>query len=425
MKKIQKNQVPHKVIVQLINEVNDNMEYLRNNIIYQLSEKYHLTSDILEAMLPLTNEEIDIMTDDEISEFIDTYKEESTEFDYSTISSEELKVIKNMSAIVFTSEKEANKIKEDSSKILDEYVNYLNSSTVKKYKDTELNNLRQAAETESNDIQKKKINKMIDTMEAAQNFSFLYERFDKLADEEVKNIMDGYFINKKGQYVLTKYGSKMKQFGYNPNLMKYFFNIEENFLPEEYHIYNNLFLFIFMRMIAYSDPYNKKDKMYIQSLTGALADLIYHKFESELSKKVLLDAIKKVLDNFKPYADTFEEDNTTHPKHPVRKEQNKNHEVIVREGLYRKLNIIKYDWGETNPDELEIEEIQKIYNEYKNSLISNLESPEIPEYVDKYTDAIENSRELIDSITPVTDEEMGIEELDEKEEVNVEEDIVE
>ena len=119
----------------------------------------------------------------------------------------------------------------------------------------------------------------------------------KLGKKEIDSIKVAYFDKSKGSYIIDKYKAKIKHFGFEEKLFHYFFNIEENFLEEEYHVYNNLFLFIYMRMVAYSDPYDKTEKMYIQSLTSNLANLIYHRFDSTENEKNFLEIIKRVLNH--------------------------------------------------------------------------------------------------------------------------------
>ena len=144
---------------------------------------------------------------------------------------------------------------------MDEYLNFMSSEKVKIAREERLSKMKYLLEKEENEFEKKKIQKMIELTESSKTFDFIYDRFNKYGDKEVDNIVDAYLNERKGDLIIKKYSSKIKQFGYNPEIYRHFFNIEESFLPEEYWDYNNLFLFIYMRMVAYSDPYKDADVM--------------------------------------------------------------------------------------------------------------------------------------------------------------------
>ena len=149
-----------------------------------------------------------------------------------------------------------------------------------------------------------------------------------------------------------------------------------------------------MRMVAYSDPNNKHDKMFVLSLTGALASLIYHKFDGIENEQQFLLVICKTLDHFTEDRETFIECNTTYAKHPVRKKAIALHDERRREALFKsmeKLGIKGYD------KEASTEELQEYYNK------------EVDLLTKKQVDEYNNS-------------DLEIEESDEAENVTVEED---
>jgi hypothetical protein len=127
--------------------------------------------------------------------------------------------------------------------------------------------------------------------------------------------------------VIDKFMDKIKRFGYDGKIYRYFFNLEENFLPEKYHVFNNFSLFMFMRTVAYADPAKREDQLIVKSYTGDLTNLIYHRFDSTETEKSYVDAMCKVLDLFEEYAEYFNINNMTHPNHPVRVENEKSAEA--------------------------------------------------------------------------------------------------
>ena len=76
------------------------------------------------------------------------------------------------------------------------------------------------------EIKKKKIQNMIDSIESAMNYSFMEDRFKSLGDKEIESIVAGFFSPKKGMYMIQRFKERIKKFGFNDNIFKYFFNIE-------------------------------------------------------------------------------------------------------------------------------------------------------------------------------------------------------
>ena len=166
---------------------------------------------------------------------------------------------------------------------------------------------------------------------------------------------------------MDKFYAKMKMFGFKQDLYTYFLNIEETFLDEKYHPFNNLFLFIYARMIAYSDPYNKKDVMFANAINSGLASLVYHKFESTEQELNFKGIIMGIDDYFIGDREFFEKNNTTYEKHPERIEYEAGKEDALRKFYIEKLHSLDV----TNFDEtLPSKELKAIYEEKYNTLVS-------------------------------------------------------
>jgi hypothetical protein len=216
-------------------------------------------------------------------------------------------------------EKQKNQIKSELKQATDNWFEYVNSAEYKSKKLQRLQELEERVESEKNPTEKRKIQKMIKTMRDAETLDFLFERLEKSPQKESANIKDIYLNdNKRSQMIINKFKSRLPKYGYNPVMYKMFFNIEEKFLPEEYHDFNNLFLFCVMRYISFSDPYDKYDSMLVSSLLMKLYNLLYHKFETNDNEEEFVNIVKRMLDYFKPYEEEFKEKNITSPKHPRR-----------------------------------------------------------------------------------------------------------
>ena len=121
-----------------------------------------------------------------------------------------------------------------------------------------------------------------------------------------------------------------------------------------------------MRYVSYADPYDKTSKLYVQSLTSELANLIYHRFDSNETEQVFLDFIKSLLDKFMPYYDKFNSDNITHPKHPTRVEADTKHEKKRKDALIAHMNQLHIEGYDENSS---ADELQNFYNEKMRALI--------------------------------------------------------
>ena len=111
-----------------------------------------------------------------------------------------------------------------------------------------------------------------------------------------------------------------------------------------------------MRMVAYSDINSKIDNLLVHSITGALANLIYHKFNSTENEQYFLQVISEILDRFEDSRDYFIENNTTYEEHPTRKESELKHEEKRRRTLMRRMDELQikgYDPDATADELLE------------------------------------------------------------------------
>lgn len=105
---------------------------------------------------------------------------------------------------------------------------------------------------------------------------------------------------KKAGYIYNRYKDKMRQLKLKNDLV-YLSNLEEKFLPKEYHDRNNLFVFIIMKYISKLSIVNGLDKnndiVFASQVTTNLFLLFKNKLKDD-DKELLLTNIKRVLDLF-------------------------------------------------------------------------------------------------------------------------------
>lgn len=421
-KKVGFNHNDFKSIMEMIKSMDEQLKYLKDMSEGLVRNNYGLKTSVLEDIIKYDKKDIETMDRNTMVEFLSKYvNDENTLVDLNALSDdevrEEMMEVKNSSLVLLSAKSGADKLKEESNTIFTEYMNYVTSDKAKEIKKKNLENLKQSLELEKDTYKKKEMEEMIRVMESSMNYDFLYDRFRQLGDKEVQNIKEGFFNDRRGSYIMERFYKKMKMFGFKQDLYTYFLNIEETFLDEKYHPFNNLFLYIYARMIAYSDPYNKKDVMFVNAINSGLASLIYHKFESTEQELNFKGIIMGIDDYFMDDREFFEKNNTTYEKHPERIEYEAGKEDALKKFYIEKLHSLDVtDFDKSLPSK----ELKAIFEEKYNTLVDT----QVAEY-DKEQKAKEEVED--NSTDDVVDEveETPVEEVTEDEVVTDEEEIKE
>lgn len=192
--------------------------------------------------------------------------------------------------------KEYDHIQEEMDRIVEESIEEQAQGDVIKYlRDTIAKLLNIAKENDN----KESITKF-ETMQLAFEDSFKLNRiFDLYKRIDVGNTK--IESEKKAGYIYNRYKDKMRQLELKNDLV-YLSNLENKFLPEEYHDRNNLFVFIIMKYISKLSIVKGLDKnndiVFASQITTNLFLLFKNKLKDE-DKELLLTNIKRVLDLFK------------------------------------------------------------------------------------------------------------------------------
>lgn len=192
--------------------------------------------------------------------------------------------------------KEYNHIQEEMNRIVEESIEEQAQGDVIKYLKDTINKLLNIAKENNN---KESITKF-ETMQLAFEDSFKLNRiFDLYKRIDVGNTK--IESEKKAGYIYNRYKDKMRQLELKNDLI-YLSNLENKFLPEEYHDRNNLFVFIIMKYISKLSIVKGLDKnndiVFASQITTNLFLLFKNKLKDE-DKELLLTNIKRVLDLFK------------------------------------------------------------------------------------------------------------------------------
>ena len=192
--------------------------------------------------------------------------------------------------------KEYDHIQEEMDRIVEESIEEQAQGDVIKYLRDTITKLLNIAKENNN---KESITKF-ETMQLAFEDSFKLNRiFDLYKRIGVGNTK--IESENKAGYIYNRYKDKMRQLELKNDLI-YLSNLENKFLPEEYHDRNNLFVFIIMKYISKLSIVKGLDKnndiVFASQITTNLFLLFKNKLKDE-DKELLLTNIKRVLDLFK------------------------------------------------------------------------------------------------------------------------------
>lgn len=349
----------YRVMLDMISDLEEQTEYYSDMIRDQLISEEYDEKLITFISLKYPDKKDELMNDDELLKKIsDKFYTGNDEYNESVFKS----IVRSIYELIAIKE-ESNTLRTDADKVINDYVNYLTSPEYQEKKKQRIIDLKNKAEAETNEVEKEKVMKLVRAMESTMTLSFLFTRLEKLGKDEKDNIINAFFNDKRSSYIINRYKVNAKKVGFNPEVYKYFFNLEEKFLEEDYHVYNNLFLFFNMRYIAYIDVYNKEERMYAQSLFNNMANLIYHKFPSDDDENNFKNVIYNFLDYFKDDYKYFEDNNFTHPKHPRRIEKDKEHNKEIHDMLVFNINKLSDDLNieKIDIDDKSNDELREIY----------------------------------------------------------------
>lgn len=222
-----------------------------------------------------------------------------------------------------------NKIIDEKNEAIQEYVAYTHSPEYREAQKKQYEALEEEYEKETDPAKKRRLKTILDSYYSAKNYTYIFLR---LGDEEsIKKEMGRltriFFSERESKYLIEKYTKVMTAYGFTADVYRAFLNIEETFLPSEYHVYNNLFVLWVLRYISHMDRYSKTDKYMVSSIMMSLSNLIYHRFDSEEDEKAFLANIMKLEDYLTDhgYYDKFKEENSSyHPNISIVKKAEEN-----------------------------------------------------------------------------------------------------
>jgi hypothetical protein len=150
-------------------------------------------------------------------------------------------------------------------------------------------------DTEISEWNKKKLRALIVSIEDSYTLKRIHTAYKKFG---TKNAMYDYLSEDRSMMIYESYKYNIKKYKHIGDIRVYT-NLEKRFLPEKYHEYDNLFLFLVIRFIKYKKSW--RDKEFTNVFLTNLLSNVKRLFKNELSedqKSKFLDTICWVLDLF-------------------------------------------------------------------------------------------------------------------------------
>ena len=364
--------ISYKELSKVCKEMDNNLKALIQQISTSIEYSYGLDSIVLDDILKYKLDDIVIDNVDEYRAFLKERTDSHVHSVFDNKSDEdilkEMIDVKRSQLTILTSKKDYEDILKEMNDAYKEF-NEENRELIKEGRQKRIDDLTNKYEETTDQSDKEKIKSTIETLKSSMNYSFITERLDNIGEDEVDNIVEGFMNKQKGQYVLKRYVNKSKQFGISDDSFKHFINLEETFLDEKYYPLNNLFLFVYMRMIAYSDPKNKRDDLYVHSILTALSNLFYHNFIDKEDEDAFLDVVRYILDKFDKYIDLFREDNETYKNHKKRIKNEENKDNEKRQFIESRIDVLGLDIDKS----LDLEELTTKFTD----IVTEMENEQI------------------------------------------------
>lgn len=321
-----------KSIQSTMDEVNDIMKTM-HNLMDGILSQYNVTDKILKYMVGLTPETIDTMTSVDIEDFLERAENDRTAInqaymDYPDKSEtlveferNALKGIQELYANIKGAELEKMKLISEASKVQKNYLAYIDSDEYKDNKNMTIQKLKDSVSSIDSLYLKNKYLKQLEALETSDSCKFILERFingDPV--KEVSSVENQFFNARLSNTCMERFSAKIAKTGLSGGIYRGLFNLEELFLPEKYHPYNNFFLFYVMRFVAHADMDDKIDVLRVEAIINKLNLLKNDKFQTEQDKEEFINLIKGMYMYVITEERTtrFKEKNTTYKNHPKR-----------------------------------------------------------------------------------------------------------
>lgn len=245
----------------------------------------------LEEINALSDEEVNELFIDEDGEEIDVVIDLKTEADKVAFKRDYIGLIWSSNRSIKEIDASLEEYKAaiaESKEELDEIMEKFSHST-----DIYHNNIKEAYERETDPVRKKNLKEMLDSFEVFPVLETLLNRLKSLPRPQ--NSYGDYKSLDRHRKLYIKYRDVSEKLDLKTDLAKYG-KFEEKFLPEEYHDYPNLFIFLVMKMYACLPKHRKEvEGLFIAQFAIILQDLFAGTIDDD-KKEHLINTAKEFID---------------------------------------------------------------------------------------------------------------------------------
>lgn len=218
--------------------MNEQLQILNNLVDTEITSVYGLSSKIRPALEKTHFSKISEMNDEDVTRFLRDNGEQDSNLDAMRKAQEEskdewkdvpfhdfcrhvLNNIKDSLMNIKKLERDRDNLAANMKEIEDNYFNYVNTKEYKDKKLSQLEDLKNQAENETDPVKKNQILRNLEYMHDAETLKFLTEYTDEKGQWAVNNIADVYFNHQRSSLVMKKFAVRIPKFGYNKDIYKF------------------------------------------------------------------------------------------------------------------------------------------------------------------------------------------------------------
>ena len=327
-------------LLEMVKSMNESVESYRNLLSNGFGDIHGFKFEVADELALFTKEQVESFSESILMKLFTKFRDPDTTKEIPEDFDARVAFVKNDLLAIYDETKDYRSMLDDRNKIIQQadaarkdYVAYLNSPEYAKKKAESQDALAKKMEEETDEKKKESYRKTLDTLISSEHMDFIFTRFNSLGEKEIRNIADNFFDARRSKYIRDKFAVKVAKQGFTTTDIQHLADIEACLLGEDYYAFNNLFLFIAMRFIAYSDPSQTDDNQFVASLILRLNKLVYHRFGSQEEEDAVLAVIRDVDDKFRGMEERFREKNQYDPRSEYAKKKKAEDDEKIRKFL--------------------------------------------------------------------------------------------
>ena len=293
-----------------------------------LKDKYGVKMEIVIELDKFTKEQIELFSSGTVISLYNTYKHpdssiefpEELELRVNALKENLVNIKKFGEDNIISLIKNRDEIYNQINSAMEDYDKYINSDEYKENETKKLEELRKKLEETEDSKEKLRITKRLEAYDKSKTMNYLLDRINEFKDKEIKSIIDSFTTKSRFLDITRRFATKIVKLGYKDDITSKLADIEYTFCGKDFYKYNNLFLFINMRMIVHTDVNDVIEVSFARTSISNMFKLIYHKFSSKEDEDKMIEFIKSIDLIFENYSDLLIEKNITSPDHPERRQ---------------------------------------------------------------------------------------------------------